>query len=66
VDIDLLFAASALVIADHLSLDLLHQAFVNSLEVFHDKRHVVEILDPILDLSALRADKLVAGLSSEK
>jgi hypothetical protein len=36
-DIHLLLAASALIIADDLTLDLSHEAFVYSLDVFHSK-----------------------------
>jgi len=36
-DIYLLLAASALIIADDLTLDLSHEAFVYTLDVFHSK-----------------------------
>tara|TARA_B110001469_G_C9335475_1_gene178365 strand:- start:30 stop:263 length:234 start_codon:yes stop_codon:yes gene_type:complete len=36
-DIHLLLAASAFIIADDFTLDLGHEAFVNSLDVFHGK-----------------------------
>jgi hypothetical protein len=64
-DIHLLLAASALIIADDLTLDLSLEAFVHSFDIFHGKWKVVEILKSILELAALRANKLIALLSSK-
>lgn len=63
--IHLFLAASAFIVADDFALDLRLEAFMHTLDVFYCEGEVVEVLKPILDLSALQANKLTACLSTK-
>jgi hypothetical protein len=56
--VDLLLAATALVVADDLTLDQLLETIVHALDVLHSQREVVEAFQPVLCMPTLLAHEL--------
>lgn len=64
-DINFFITTIALVIVDDLTLHLFGEWVIDRFDVFYSQRHIVVILDSVLNLATFLTNKLTASFASE-